>query len=71
MLDTLTGDANSGRIAPDDPRLSWHGTVSLQRTDDYVMPWRLPYDKLALFPPEDLPGRASPSGATRPSWRAR
>ena len=36
-------------IAPTDERLSWQGAVSLQITDEWVMPWRLPFDKKGLF----------------------
>ena len=37
-------------IRPDDPRLTWAGAVSLERTADTVRPWRLPFDDLGLFP---------------------
>ena len=38
-------------LEPYDPRLTWQGAVSLQRTDDWVMPWRIPFDEAGLFPP--------------------
>lgn len=39
-------------IDPYDPKLTWFGAVSLQRTDDGVMPWRLPVREVGLFAPE-------------------
>jgi len=51
-------------LRPDDPRLTWQGTVSLQRTDEWVAPWRLPFEERALFYPERLQERLSmPAGA--------
>jgi len=41
-------------VGAEDERLTWSGAVSLQRKWGWVMPWRLPYDDLALFPPESL-----------------
>lgn len=29
-------------IAHNDPRLSWHGHVSLDKSADYTRPWRIP-----------------------------
>lgn len=52
-------------IANDDKRLQWNGVVSLQRTDGWVRPWRLPYDALDLYAPGDSPLRdraACPAG---------
>jgi lysophospholipase L1-like esterase len=50
-------------LSPDDPRLSWPGAVSLQRERDWVQPWRLPYQRRGLFPPEALRERAAmPAG---------
>lgn len=37
--------------------------IALQRDDDGVMPWRLPYEERALFPPEELRRHAAmPAG---------
>ena len=47
-------------LAPDDERLTWQGCVSLQRTDEWVMPWRIPYEQRGLFP-DALLERASMS----------
>jgi hypothetical protein len=50
-------------LRPDDDRLTWQGAISLERSDEWVMPWRLPYEHLALFPPEALAERAAmPAG---------
>ncbi|WP_234382131.1 GDSL-type esterase/lipase family protein [Streptomyces dysideae] len=51
------------RIAPDDSRLSYHGAVSLQHTDDGIAPWRVPHEDSRLFFPKGGLGRAAmPSG---------
>ena len=51
-------------LQPGDPRLTWQGVVSLQRTDKWVAPWRLPYETRAFYPPERLQERAQmPAGA--------
>lgn len=39
------------QIPHNDPRLSWHGHVSLEQTDTYTRPWRIPFAERALFPP--------------------
>jgi hypothetical protein len=50
-------------LQPDDPRLTWQGHVSLHRADDWVMPWRIPYEERGLFPPQALRDRAAmPAG---------
>ncbi len=50
------------RIDANDARLSWLGAVSLHRTEDWVMPWRIPFDERSLYP-EALRERASmPAG---------
>jgi hypothetical protein len=38
------------RLAPDDPRLTWHGIVSLAPGDGWMAPWRLPYADRLLYP---------------------
>ena len=30
------------QLKPDAPQLTWQGSVSLQKTEDWVMPWRTP-----------------------------
>ena len=50
-------------ITADDKRLVWTGAISLQRTDAWVMPWRLPHADLDLFPFDVLQQSAAmPSG---------
>jgi len=57
-------------LRPDDPRLTWAGAISLQRTDEWVMPWRIPYAERALFPPDALRERASMPAGVRIAFRS-
>src|ERR1041385_4247753 len=57
-------------VRPDDPRLAWQGHVSLHRTDEWVMPWRLPYEQRALFPPQALQDRAAMPAGVRIVFRS-
>ena len=58
-------------LRPDDPRLTWQGAVSLECTDGWVMPWRIPQADRALFPPDDgLPLRASMPAGVRIAFRS-
>jgi len=51
------------QIRPDDPRITWQGAISFQKTGQWTMPWRIPYDDRALYPPDALRERASmPAG---------
>tara|TARA_R100000027_G_scaffold61554_3_gene52982 strand:- start:11580 stop:12581 length:1002 start_codon:yes stop_codon:yes gene_type:complete len=50
------------QIAHDDPRISWPGSVSLERTDTYTRPWRLPFDSIERFYPALQEKGASASG---------
>ena len=51
------------KVRPDDPRLTWQGTISFNDTKNWRMPWRIPYKQLALFPPDALRERAAmPAG---------
>ena len=36
-------------IAHDDARLGWAGAVSVKRTADWSMPWRIPHEQVDLF----------------------
>jgi hypothetical protein len=58
----------SKMISPNDPRITWQGAVSLNVTDEWTMPWRLPYDKRGLFPPEALLDRAAMPAGVRISF---
>jgi hypothetical protein len=37
------------RLNPDDPRISWHGAVSLEQGPGWIRPWRIPFDQRLLF----------------------
>jgi lysophospholipase L1-like esterase len=56
-------------IHPNDRRLAWPGAISLQRTAEWVQPWRLPYDRLGLFPPDLLRERAAMPAGVRLAFR--
>ena len=56
-------------LAPDDPRLTWQGAVSLQKADGWVMPWRVPFARRGLFP-ETLLEAASMSAGCRIAFRS-
>ena len=57
-------------IAPDDSRLTWQGSVSLERGDGWVMPWRIPHDQRLLFGPDELLGRAAMPAGVRIAFRS-
>ena len=56
-------------VRPDDERLRWEGAVSLQRTAEWVMPWRVPYELLRLFP-EGLNERAAMPAGVRLTFQS-
>jgi len=49
-------------VSHHDPRLSWHGHISLECTDDYTRPWRIPFARRALFATELAARAATPAG---------
>jgi hypothetical protein len=51
----------SMRIAPDDSRLTWHGSASLEQGEGWIMPWRIPHERRALFPHVEVKA-AMPAG---------
>ena len=57
------------QLKPDAPQLTWQGAVSLQKTGDWVMPWRTPHPKHVLFPEPLLERSAMPAGV-RISFRS-
>lgn len=59
----------STQLQPDDPRLSWEGAISLQRSTEWVQPWRLPFDDRTLFH-EALVGRAAMPAGVRLTFRS-
>ena len=57
-------------IRPDHPNLNWQGAISFNRTAEWTMPWRLPYDDLSLFPPDALRDRAAMPAGVRISFHS-
>ena len=57
------------QLKPDAPQLTWQGAVSLQKTEDWVMPWRTPHPEHVLFPEPLLERSAMPAGV-RISFRS-
>jgi hypothetical protein len=57
-------------LPPDDRRLTWSGTISREHGANYVAPWRLPYDRLRLYPFEDLQRHAAMPAGVRVSFRS-
>ncbi len=57
-------------IRPDDPRLTWQGAISFHDTEQWRMPWRIPYEDRALFPPDALRERAAMPSGVRISFRS-
>lgn len=50
------------QLKPDAPQLTWQGSVSLQKTEDSVMPWRTPHPMHVLFPEPLLERSTMPAG---------
>ena len=57
-------------IRLDDPRITWQGAISCHSTEEWTQPWRLPYDDLALFPPDALRERAAMAAGVRISFHS-
>ncbi len=57
------------QLKPDAPQLTWQGSISLQKTEDWVMPWRTPHPMHVLFPEPLLERSAMPAGV-RISFRS-
>ena len=49
-------------IKPNDSRLTWLGAVSIEYTDDYAMPWRIPHTQKHLFHEGLVQRAAMPAG---------
>ena len=60
----------SVQLRPDDARLAWQGAISMQHADGWVMPWRIPYEDRALFPPLALQEKAAMSAGVRIAFRS-
>ncbi|RKU21157.1 GDSL family lipase [Candidatus Poribacteria bacterium] len=57
------------QLKPDAPQLTWQGAISLQQTEDWMMPWRTPHPAHILFPEPLLERSAMPAGV-RISFRS-
>ena len=53
------------KVRPDDRRLSWQGAISFNDTNNWRMPWRIPFDHISLYPPDALRERAGMSAGVR------
>jgi hypothetical protein len=56
-------------ISHDDPRLSWHGHISLEQTAEYSRPWRIPFARRGLFFPA-LADRAATQAGVRLAFQS-
>jgi hypothetical protein len=58
-------------VDPTDPRLSWPGAISLQRSaDGWVMPWRVPFEQRGLFAAPLVDGPAMAGAGVRLAFRS-
>ena len=57
------------QLKPDASELTWQGAISLQKTEDWMMPWRTPHSMHVLFPEPLLERSAMPAGV-RISFRS-
>lgn len=57
-------------VRPDDSRLAWQGAISLQRTPEWVAAWRLPVERLPLYPFEELHEKAAMPAGVRVAFRS-
>ena len=49
-------------LAGEDSRIGWSGTISIERSDNWIMPWRIPVKDRALFPEQLVERAAMPAG---------
>jgi len=56
-------------LSADDANLSWYGAVSLEQSDRWVMPWRIPFQEKGLFD-EGLVGHAAAPAGVRVAFRS-
>lgn len=62
-------DANAIELS--DPRLSWPGAISVQRSaEGWVMPWRVPYEQRGLFAAPLVEGPAMAGAGVRLAFRS-
>ena len=57
------------QLKPEAQQLNWQGAISLQKTEEWVMPWRTSYPMHVLFPEPLLERAAMPAGV-RISFRS-
>ena len=57
-------------IPPNSPHISWQGAISFESKERSLIPWRIPYDKIDLFPPDALLERAEKPAGVRISFRS-
>ena len=51
-------------IEPTDPCLLWTGTISIENTEGFSMPWRIPFERKDLFAWPLIERAAMPAGVT-------
>ena len=49
-------------LAGEDSRIGWSGTISIERSDNWIMPWRIPVKDRALFAEQLVERAAMPAG---------
>ncbi|HET7558493.1 MAG TPA: SGNH/GDSL hydrolase family protein [Limnochordia bacterium] len=47
----------------------FHGAISLERTEGWIKPWRIPYRQFALFPPDGIGTKAETPAGVRLRFR--
>lgn len=52
-------------IAPNASEITWAGAVSVEPGDGWWRPWRIPYDRFDLFPPDGIGTRAGNATGVR------
>ena len=51
-------------IEPTNPCLLWTGTISIENTEGFSMPWRIPFERKDLFAWPLIERAAMPAGVT-------
>jgi len=52
------------RIEPNDDRIQWTGVISLETTENWVMPWRIQHEEKDLYHRDLVERAAMPAGVT-------
>ena len=55
-------------VKANDSRILWQGIISLEVTEDFAKPWRIPFEQQELFPPDAILERASALAGVRVSF---